>query len=155
MSAITGKNILRLGTRGSLLACMQSQLVADELRKHHPNLNVELMIFKTSGDMIAERPLYEEGGKGLFTRELEQALLDKKVDFAVHSFKDVPVTLPLVEQQNLIVAAIPQRQDARDVLISAKARRLADLPGGATIATGSLRRRCQILAKYPRLSVQP
>jgi len=105
---------LRLGTRGSLLARTQSQLVATELEKLHPGLFVELIIMKTSGDQITERPLHEFGGKGLFTKELEQALLDEQVDFAVHSFKDVPTTMPLVEQSRLIIAAVPQREVAHE-----------------------------------------
>src|SRR5207302_2322430 len=88
---------LRLGTRGSLLARPQSQLVADAIEAAHPGIHVELTIIKTSGDQIAERPLHEFGGKGLFTKELEQALLAGQIDLAVHSFKDVPVTMPLVD----------------------------------------------------------
>ncbi len=103
---------LRLGTRGSMLARIQSGQVADELEKRHGGLHVELCIFKTTGDQIVDRPLHQAGGKGLFVKELEKALLDRAVNFAVHSFKDVPVTMPLVEQENLIVAAVPQREDA-------------------------------------------
>src|SRR5438067_1563908 len=84
--------LLRLGSRGSMLARTQSQLVADELMRRHPRLVVELVLLKTSGDQIADRPLHEVGGKGLFTKELETALLDRQVDFAVHSYKDVPTT---------------------------------------------------------------
>src|SRR3954463_13702998 len=102
-------SVLRLGTRGSLLARTQSQLVADELMRLHPGLSIELVVLKTSGDQIADRPLHEVGGKGLFTKELEQALLNRDVDFAVHSFKDMPTTMPLVEQSNLVVAAVPRR----------------------------------------------
>src|SRR5437867_3941608 len=96
----TSKTV-RLGTRGSLLARTQSQLVASELEKLHPGLQVELVIFKTQGDAITSKPLYEFGGKGLFTQELEKSLLAGEVDFAVHSFKDVPVTMPLVDQSQL------------------------------------------------------
>lgn len=145
---------LRLGARGSLLSRMQSQWVADQLEKAHPSLKVELILIKTSGDRIADRPLHEAGGKGLFTKELEQALLAGEVDMAVHSYKDVPVTMPLVEQANLIVAAVPPREDPRDVLVSADAKRIADLPQGAKVGTGSLRRRCQILAARPDLTVE-
>src|SRR5262245_7727056 len=103
---------LRLGTRGSMLAKMQSQWVADELERLHPGVHVELVIVKTSGDQITQRPLHELGGKGLFTKELELALLNKEIDFAVHSFKDVPVTMPLVPQAaaELIIAAVPRRE---------------------------------------------
>src|SRR5215207_5933146 len=121
-------NLLRLGTRGSLLARTQSRIVADALEKAHPGLNVDLVMMRTSGDRITDRPLHEFGGKGLFTKELEQALLAGEVDFAVHSFKDVPVTMPLVDQTDLIIAAVPAREDARDVLVSRKAKKLADLP---------------------------
>ncbi len=145
---------LRLGTRGSLLARTQSGLVARMLESAHPGLRVELIIFKTSGDQITERPLHEFGGKGLFTRELEQALLDSQIDFAVHSFKDMPTTMPLVDGTNLIVAAVPGREDPRDVLVSDRPMSLADLPPGATIGTGSLRRRCQILASRPDVTVE-
>src|SRR3954465_2713729 len=101
---------LRLGTRGSMLARMQSQMMADALEKHHPGLKVELIICKTTGDKIQDKPLHEAGGKGLFTKELEEALLANTVDFAVHSFKDVPVTMPLVDQANLVIAAVPPRE---------------------------------------------
>lgn len=145
---------LRLGARGSLLSRMQSRQVADALEKAHPGLRVELRIFKTSGDAIVGRPLHEEGGKGLFTRELELALLADQIDFAVHSYKDVPVTMPLVDQADLTVAAVPAREDVRDVLVGAASRRIEDLPRGAKVGTGSLRRRCQLLAVRPDLEVQ-
>jgi len=151
-SAITS---LRLGTRGSLLARAQSRLVADSLRQLHPGLRIDEVVYKTTGDAIADRPLHDLGGKGLFTKELEQALLNREIDFAVHSFKDLPVTLPLVEQANLIIAAVPVREDARDLLVSGGAKRIADLPPGARVGTGSLRRRCQILACRGDLIVEP
>lgn len=146
---------LRLGTRGSLLARTQSMLVADALERAHPGLKVEMRILKTSGDQITDRPLHEVGGKGLFTKELEQALLSGEIDFAVHSLKDVPVTMPLVDQADLIVAAVPKREDPRDVLASRKGGGLHELPAGARIGTGSLRRRCQILAQRPDVTVEP
>jgi hydroxymethylbilane synthase len=146
---------LRLVTRGSLLARAQSRLVAEALRRRHPGLRIEEVVYKTSGDAIADRPLHDLGGKGLFTKELEQALLNREIDFAVHSFKDLPVTLPLVEQTNLIIAAVPAREDARDLLVSGAAKRIGDLPAGARVGTGSLRRRCQILACRGDLIVEP
>ena len=146
--------VLRLGTRGSLLARTQSGLVAEELRRRHPGLTVELTIFKTSGDTITDRPLHEFGGKGLFTKELEQALIDGAVDFAVHSFKDVPVTMPLVDPSGLVIAAVPVREDPRDVLVGPGIKRLTDLPQGARVGTGSLRRRSQLLALRPDLHVE-
>ena len=145
---------LRLGTRGSLLAKTQSQLVASELEKLHKGLAVELVIIKTSADSIQDKPLHEFGGKGLFTKELEQALLGGEVDLAVHSFKDVPVTQPLVDQSDLIIAAVPRREDPRDVLISLKAKSIEELPQGAKVGTGSQRRRCQLLAKRADLKVE-
>jgi hydroxymethylbilane synthase len=144
---------LRMGARGSLLSRMQSGVVVEMLRRAHGDLDVQTIIIKTSGDRVTDRPLYEFGGKGLFTKELEQALLDGRIDFAVHSFKDVPVTQPLVDTSGLVFAAVPAREDARDVLVSRKARGLAELPAGAVVGTGSLRRRCQILAQFPHLKV--
>jgi hydroxymethylbilane synthase len=146
---------LKLGTRGSLLARTQSQQVASDIEKRHPHVAVELIIIKTSGDTIQDRPLHEFGGKGLFTKELEQALLRKEVDFAVHSFKDVPVTMPLVDTSDLVIAAIPERENPFDALISTQATRIADLPPGAKVGTGSLRRRCQILNIRPDLHIEP
>ncbi|HEX2972851.1 MAG TPA: hydroxymethylbilane synthase [Tepidisphaeraceae bacterium] len=154
MSITASTTILRLGTRGSLLARVQSQMVADELEKRHPGLRVELCIFKTSGDQIADRPLHQVGGKGLFTKELEQALLAGQVDLAVHSFKDVPVTMPLVDQAELMIAAVPAREDPRDVLVCQEAKRIQDLRPGAKVGTGSLRRRAQLLALRPDLQVE-
>lgn len=152
---------LRLGTRGSLLARTQSQLIATQLEKHHPGLQVELVIVKTSGDLITDKPLHDLGGKGLFTKELELALLAGEVDFAVHSYKDVPVTMPLVDTAELIIAATPDREDVRDVMAFAQFPQgmtplgLRDLPKGFRIGTGSLRRRCQILLHRPDLIVEP
>jgi hydroxymethylbilane synthase len=146
---------LRLGTRGSLLATAQSKLIAAELMRVHPGLEVELITVRTTGDRITDRPLYDVGGKGLFTKELEQALLAGAIDLAVHSFKDVPITMPLVEQSDLITAAVPAREDPRDVLLSFSARTIEALPRGARIGTGSLRRRSQLLALRPDLAIEP
>ena len=146
---------LRLGTRGSMLARAQSGMVASWLEERHPGLKVELVLIKTSGDRITDRPLHEFGGKGLFTKELEQALLAEEIDFAVHSFKDVPVTMPLVDQTDLVIAAVPQREDPRDVIVSANASSLRDLRAGSRVGTGSLRRRAQILDQRPDLVVEP
>jgi hydroxymethylbilane synthase len=131
-------------------------LVAHALERAHAErrLRVELKVFKTTGDQIADRPLHEVGGKGLFTKELEQALLAGEIDFAVHSFKDVPVTMPLVDQTDLVIAAVPKREDPRDVLVSRKARRIEELPQGAKVGTGSLRRRCQLLRLRPDVVVE-
>jgi hydroxymethylbilane synthase len=146
---------LRLGTRGSLLAQAQSHMIAAELERVHPGLAVELIIVRTTGDAVTDRPLHELGGKGLFTKELEQQLLSKTIDFAVHSFKDVPMTMPLVDQSNLVIAATPKREDPRDLFVSESASEITGLPIGAKIGTGSLRRRSQLLALRPDLQVEP
>src|SRR3954453_21755662 len=98
--------VLRLGARGSMLSRMQSQAVADALEKKHPGLQVELVLIKTTGDQITDRPLHDAGGKGLFTKEIEKALLSAQVALAVHSYKDVPVTMPLVDQSDLVIAGV-------------------------------------------------
>ena len=150
MDSTTQSSVVRLGTRGSLLARAQSQIVANELESRHRGLRVESIIIKTSGDLITDRPLHELGGKGLFTKELEQALLAGSVDFVVHSYKDVPVTMPLVEQADLIVACTPSRQDARDMLAAyGGVNSLHELAKGARVGTGSLRRRCQLTSLRP------
>jgi hydroxymethylbilane synthase len=146
---------LRLGARGSLLSRLQSGLVAQALEARHPGLKVELTIVATSGDVIQDRPLHEFGGKGLFTKELEQALLRGEVDFAVHSFKDVPVTMPLVDVSELTMAAVPAREDPRDTLVSPHARTVVDLPKNARVGTSSLRRQAQVLALRSDLRVLP
>jgi hydroxymethylbilane synthase len=144
---------IRLGTRGSLLARSQSALVAAEIRRRRPDLQIQSIVVKTTGDKITDRPLYEAGGKGLFVKELEQALLAGEIDFAVHSCKDIPVTMPLVDSSDLIIAAIPERADPRDVLISPHAT-IDELPHNSVIGAGSLRRRCQLLARRADLRIQ-
>jgi len=146
---------LRLGTRASLLALSQSKLIAAELMRLHAGLQIEVVTIKTTGDHVIDRPLHEVGGKGLFTKEIEQALLNRTIDFAVHSFKDVPVTMPLIDQSELITAAVPLREDPRDVLVSKSAKAIRELPQGGRIGTGSLRRRCQLLDARPDLVIQP
>ena len=145
-----------IGTRGSPLALAQAHETQDRLAAA---LGLDLValplsVIKTTGDAIQDRPLSEAGGKGLFTKELEQALLAGQIDFAVHSFKDVPVTMPLVETADLVMAAVPERENPFDVLVCEKARRLGDLPPGAGVGTGSLRRRSQVLAARPDLVVE-
>ncbi len=141
---------LLLGTRKSPLALAQSSQVARALEAAHPGLKVELVTFETQGDRLpGDLALY--GGKGLFTAELEQGLLQGTVDFAVHSLKDLPVSLPA----GLAVAACPLRADPRDVLVSDLAADLDALPPGALLLTGSLRRRAQILHRRPDLRVEP
>ncbi|CAN5436637.1 hydroxymethylbilane synthase [soil metagenome] len=153
---LTTRPILRLGTRGSLLARTQSQLVADELMRIHAGLHVELIVVKTTGDRIIDRPLHEIGGKGLFTKEIEIALIEREIDFAVHSFKDVPVTMPLVREaaSDLTVAAVPRRADARDVAVMCDPTR-GPFFAGARIGTSSVRRRCQLLELCPDARIEP
>lgn len=142
---------IRIGTRGSPLALAQARQVMAELIAAHglaPDA-CELVIIKTSGDRITDRPLAEAGGKGLFTKEIEEALLDGSIDLAVHSMKDMPTQLPA----GLQMAAYLPREDVRDVLLSAAPMGLADLPQGATVGTASLRRKSFLLARRPDLQV--
>ena len=134
---------LRLGTRGSLLARTQSQQVADALTAA-TGVPVELVIIKTTGDRVQDRPLQQVGGKGLFTKEIEDALIDGRVDFAVHSMKDMPTDNP----PELEIASVPERVDPRDVLVG---RALSELPAGAVVGTGSVRRQLQLRALRPDL----
>ena len=128
---------IRIGTRGSRLALWQSENVADSLRAAHPGLDVELCIIKTIGDRVQDRPLEAIGQTGLFTKELERALLDDEVDIAVHSLKDLPSILP----DGLVLAATPERADPRDALVSTRYASAEELPERAILATGSPRRR--------------
>lgn len=141
---------LRLGTRKSALALAQSGQVARALEAAVPGLRVELVPITTRGDVF-QGDLAAVGGKGLFTEELERGLLDGTLDFAVHSLKDLPVTLA----EGLTVAAYPERADPRDVLVSEEAADLAGLEPGAVLLTGALRRRAQVLLARPDLIVEP
>lgn len=138
---------LRVGTRGSQLALTQTGMVIDALRAAHPSLDVERVIIQTEGDRRRRASLLAIGGQGVFTRELELALLDGEIDVAVHSLKDLPSTLP----EGLLLAATPPREEPRDVLVTRDGATLADLPRGAVVGTGSLRRRAQLLALRPDL----
>jgi len=141
---------LRLGTRGSLLALTQSRWVASELERI-AGAQVELQVIRTTGDDIVDRPLSEIGGKGLFTQELDRALMEGDIDFAVHSLKDLPTEL----HPDLVVAAVPEREDARDALVGPQGTTvsLSTLPDGATVGTSSLRRGALVLAHRPELRV--
>jgi hydroxymethylbilane synthase len=144
---------VRIGTRGSPLALAQAHLVRRLIAEAH-NLNeddCEIIVIKTSGDRIQDRPLAEAGGKGLFTKEIEEALLAGSIDLAVHSMKDVPTVLP----DGLGIAATLKREDPRDAFISVTRSALADLPSGATVGTSSLRRQAQLLNGRPDLKVVP
>ncbi len=145
--------ILRIGTRGSPLALVQARTVRARLALALgvDEAAIELKIIRTSGDAIQDRPLAEVGGKGLFTKEIEEALLDGRIDLAVHSAKDMPT----VSQPGLMLAACLEREDARDVFISFKAPSLAELPQGATLGTASLRRQAIARRIRPDLRVVP
>jgi hydroxymethylbilane synthase len=126
--------------------------VKKELEHHHPELTISVEVIKTTGDRILDSPLSAIGDKGLFTKEIETALLEQRIDFAVHSLKDVPTHLP----SGLSIGAITKREDVRDVFISHPAKGYAtfkEIPPGARIATGSLRRRCQLLSMRPDLTI--
>ena len=143
---------LMIGTRGSELALWQSNQIKARLSDLLPTLRVEIQTIKTTGDKVLDSPLSKIGDKGLFTKEIDHALLEGTIDLAVHSAKDVPTVLP----PGLVIGAITEREDVRDVFIahpSKNHRRFADLPRHAKIATGSLRRRCQLLQNRPDLEV--
>lgn len=142
-------NTLRLGTRKSQLALWQAEYVRARLRALHPGLNVELVKMTTTGDKILDRSLALVGGKGLFTKELEQALLENRIDLAVHSMKDVTATLPA----GLHIGAVCERDDPRDAFVANAHADLKALPAGARVGTSSLRRQCQLHAAHPHLSV--
>jgi len=145
-------NKIIIGTRGSELALWQAHWVENELKTRYPSVAVELVIIKTTGDKILDSPLSKIGDKGLFTKEIEKALLDKEIDLAIHSLKDVPTQLT----PGLILGAISEREDVRDVFISHPSksyRSLNDVPQGGKIATGSLRRKCQLLQHRPDLTI--
>ena len=143
--------VVRLGTRGSPLALKQAQWVKGRLEMHHPELKVDLVTIKTKGDKILDVPLAQVGGKGLFVKEIEEALLSKKVDLAVHSMKDMPGDLP----EGLKIGAVPVREDPRDVFLSPLKISLAQVPFQAKIGTGSLRRKAQLLGYRPDLEIIP
>lgn len=142
---------LRIGTRGSPLALAQAHEVRDRLMAAHnlPQGAFDITVLKTTGDAIQNRPLSEIGGKGLFTKELEQALLDEAIDIAVHSMKDVPTRL----QPGHIIGAVLPREDVRDALVSPQFKSIDELPQGAVFGTSSLRRRAQLLARRPDLQM--
>lgn len=142
---------IRIGTRGSPLALVQAEHVRSLLAAAHgldPG-SIDITIIKTSGDRILDRPLSEVGGKGLFTKEIEEALLDDSIDLAVHSMKDVATVLP----DRLVIAAILEREDVRDAFISLKARSFADLAPGAVVGTASLRRQAMVKRMRPDLTL--
>jgi hydroxymethylbilane synthase len=140
---------LRLGTRKSPLALWQAEHVRDRLRRRHPGLTVELVTLTTEGDRLLGHSLAKVGGKGLFVKELEQGLLERRIDIAVHSMKDVTVSFP----PGLHIGAMLAREDPRDAFVSNRHATLAALPAGARVGTSSLRRQCQLRAAFPRLDI--
>ena len=159
--------LLRIATRGSKLALWQAEHIRAELIRHDPALQVELLVLKTQGDRILDRALSEIGGKGLFTKEIEEALLDGRADVAVHSMKDLPAHGPA----GLVLAAVPPREDPRDALLltpaicsqlaqagssaASASQLIAALPTGARVGTSSLRRICQLKRLRPDLEILP
>ncbi|HYD29856.1 MAG TPA: hydroxymethylbilane synthase [Azospirillaceae bacterium] len=148
-------NPLRIGTRGSPLALAQAYQTRDRLQAAHPELRddgaIEIVVIKTTGDRIQDRTLAEAGGKGLFTKEIEDDLAAGRIDLAVHSMKDVPTWLP----DGLEMSCLLPREDPRDAWFSRSGATLDDLPAGSVVGTASLRRQAQVLARRPDLTVIP
>ena len=142
---------LRIGTRGSALALTQSGWIAGRIRERHPDVVVELVTIRTKGDILQDVALAQIGGKGVFIKEIEEALLRDDIDMAVHSMKDVPAELP----EALEITVMPLREDPRDVLISREGRKLEEMPRGVRIGTGSLRRGVQLRNRMPDLEIVP
>lgn len=143
---------LTIGTRGSELAQWQTAWIAQQLQHSSPEVSVETVVIKTTGDKILDSPLSKIGDKGLFTKEIERALLDGTIDLAVHSLKDLPTVVP----QGLTIAVVTEREDVRDVFISHPGKKypsLKEVPRNGAIATGSLRRKCQLLHHRPDLHI--
>ena len=143
------RKILRIATRKSPLALWQAEYIQSRLKYHHPELDVELVTFVTKGDKIIDTPLAKVGGKGLFVKELEHALLEDRADIAVHSMKDVPMEFPA----GLGLSVICEREDPRDAFVSSQYACLEDMPAGSRVGTSSLRRQCQLRELYPQLQV--
>ena len=141
---------LRIATRKSPLALWQAEFVKANLLKHHPHLKIELVTFTTQGDKILDVPLAKIGGKGLFVKELEAAMLAGEADLAVHSMKDVPMECP----EGLAITTICEREDPTDAFVSNRFASLEDLPQGAIVGTSSLRRQCQLRALRPDLIIR-
>ncbi|WP_237059131.1 hydroxymethylbilane synthase [Microbulbifer sediminum] len=141
---------IRIATRQSALALWQANFVKDQLELHHPGLAVELLPLTSRGDQLLDIPLAKVGGKGLFVKELEKAMLDDRADIAVHSMKDVPMEFP----EGLHLPVICEREDPRDAYVSNHYAHIDELPAGAVVGTSSLRRQCQVLARRPDLQVK-
>ncbi len=144
-------NVIRIGTRGSALAVWQSEWVRSQLLGLYPDWEVELVKIKTTGDKILDVPLAQVGGKGLFVKEIETALLEKRVDLAVHSMKDMPAEVP----PGLCIGVVPERENPLDILISRNGETFKELPEGARVGSSSLRRCAQVLHVRPDITVHP
>ena len=144
-------SVLRIGTRGSRLALCQARWVAGELGRRCPDVDVDVTIVKTTGDRVQDKPLSELGVRGAFTKELDRALLDGRVDMAVHSLKDVPTQ----DVPGIVLVAVTKREDPRDAFVGRETGSIEELPEGAVVGTGSLRRRAQLLRMRPDLQVVP
>jgi hydroxymethylbilane synthase len=147
----SARNTVRIATRASPLALWQAHHVRDRLMQAHPELDVQLLELTTRGDQILDRTLSKVGGKGLFVKELELALIEGRADLAVHSLKDVPMILA----PEFALAAVLERADPRDCLVSTRYASLAQMPAGARVGTASLRREMTLRARYPHLQIAP
>lgn len=147
----TGISKLTIASRESALAMWQAEHIQARLRELYPHIEVNILGMTTTGDQILDSPLAKIGGKGLFVKELEQAMQDGRADFAVHSMKDVPMVLP----EGFVLAATGKREDPRDAFVSNRYKNLAELPDGSIVGTSSLRRQCQLQARFPKLVIEP
>ncbi|OAG27530.1 hydroxymethylbilane synthase [Thermodesulfatator autotrophicus] len=144
------RKLIKVGTRGSKLALAQTNWVISQIKVRYPEVQVETVIIKTKGDKILDVPLAKVGGKGLFVKEIEEALLREEIDLAVHSMKDVPTELPA----GLEIAIIPKRESPYDVVIAQGGESIDEIPEGATVGTSSLRRGAQLKAFRPDLKIE-
>lgn len=143
--------MLRIGTRGSQLALWQARFIKSEINSLFPDIQIKIDVIKTEGDKLVNSPLSEIGGKGVFVKDIEEALLNNKIDLAVHSLKDMPSVLP----GGLIISAVTKRKHAADALVSRNNIQLEELKPGSRVGTGSLRRKAQLLYHYPWLEIVP
>ncbi len=143
--------MLRIGTRGSQLALWQARFIKSEINSLFPDIQIKIEVIKTEGDKLVNSPLSEIGGKGVFVKEIEEALLSNKIDLAVHSLKDMPSVLP----GGLIISAVTKRKHAADALVSRNNIQLEELKPGSRVGTGSLRRKARLLYHYPWLEIVP
>ncbi|WP_375331390.1 hydroxymethylbilane synthase [Candidatus Tisiphia endosymbiont of Oplodontha viridula] len=143
------KKVIKIGTRRSPLALVQTNLVVDQIKIHYPNINCEIVPIITSGDLIKDKNLYDIGGKALFLKEIENALINGKIDLAVHSLKDVPCKLP----SELMICAVLESEDARDVFVCLDYKSIEELPFASKVGTSSVRRKVLIQRKRPDLKI--